>query len=96
MHSTWDVDVVKRGAKNSLGSKDSKFSGSEKNRNVLCSSMLKTAQQAFEAKESNNDVLFDLADATKETNPIFNGIIFSTLTSLTAPHSPARRCVGGA
>ncbi|KAK3256677.1 hypothetical protein CYMTET_34199 [Cymbomonas tetramitiformis] len=84
LHSAWDVDIVKRVAKNSMGSKDSTFSGKEKNpgylpwknRNALWTSILKTAQQAFEANESGNDLLFDLADATKEANPIFNGILF--------------------
>ncbi|KAK3288786.1 hypothetical protein CYMTET_3749 [Cymbomonas tetramitiformis] len=76
-----------------MGTKDSTFSGNEKNRNALWTSILKTGQQAFEAKEAGNDVLFNLADATKEANPIFNGILFSTLTSLTTLHSPARRWV---
>ncbi|KAK3239447.1 hypothetical protein CYMTET_50631 [Cymbomonas tetramitiformis] len=67
-HSTWD-DVVKRVSKDSTGTKDSTFSGSEKNRNVLWTSILKTVQQEFETKQSGNDALFDLADATKEANP---------------------------
>ncbi|KAK3276859.1 hypothetical protein CYMTET_15103 [Cymbomonas tetramitiformis] len=47
----------------------------------------------FEQKESSNDALFDVADATKEVNAIYNAIRFSTFTSLTRPNSAARRWV---
>ncbi|KAK3238176.1 hypothetical protein CYMTET_51797 [Cymbomonas tetramitiformis] len=65
----------------------------ESNRNTLWTSIVKSLQRAFEQKDPTNAALFDLADATKEVNAIFNAILFSTLTSLTSPNSPPRRWV---
>ncbi|KAK3258731.1 hypothetical protein CYMTET_32233 [Cymbomonas tetramitiformis] len=42
-------------------------------REELWSYILKTVQQAVEAKEAGNDVLFNLADATKESSDYFLG-----------------------
>ncbi|KAK3242826.1 hypothetical protein CYMTET_47497 [Cymbomonas tetramitiformis] len=92
-NSTWDVDVIKRISRDALGSKDETFRGDESNRNTLWTSIVKSLQRAFEQKDPTNAALFDLADATKEVNAIFNAILFSTLTSLTSPNSPARRWV---
>ncbi|KAK3249497.1 hypothetical protein CYMTET_41050 [Cymbomonas tetramitiformis] len=92
-NSTWDVDIIKRISRDALGSKDETFRGDESNRNTLWTSIVKSLQRAFEQKDPTNAALFDLADATKEVNAIFNAILFSTLTSLTSPNSPARRWV---
>ncbi|KAK3268336.1 hypothetical protein CYMTET_23152 [Cymbomonas tetramitiformis] len=62
-------------------------------RTATWTSIVKSLQTAFEQKEAANTALFDLADATKEVNVIFNGILFSTLTSSTSPNSTARRWV---
>ncbi|KAK3238997.1 hypothetical protein CYMTET_51036 [Cymbomonas tetramitiformis] len=56
-------------------------------------SIVKSLQHAFEQKDPANAALFDLADATKEVNAIFTGILFTTLTSMTSPNSTARRWV---
>ncbi|KAK3278134.1 hypothetical protein CYMTET_13909 [Cymbomonas tetramitiformis] len=101
LNSSWDIDIIKRISRDALGSKDVTFHGNENNRNTLWTSIVKSLQHAFEQKDPNNTALFDLADATKEVNAIFNGyypsgingILFSTLTSLTYPNSTARRWV---
>ncbi|KAK3246871.1 hypothetical protein CYMTET_43611 [Cymbomonas tetramitiformis] len=72
LQSTWDVDVVKRVAKDTLGNKASSFSGSEPHRRVLWDSFLTSLQQSFAAKDSDSDDMFDLVDMDKEVNPIFN------------------------
>ncbi|KAK3272144.1 hypothetical protein CYMTET_19544 [Cymbomonas tetramitiformis] len=92
-NSTWDVDIIKRISRDALGSKDETFRGDESNRNTLWTSIVKSLQRAFEQKDPASTALFDLADATKEVNAIFNAILFSTLTSLTSPNSAARRWV---
>ncbi|KAK3243162.1 hypothetical protein CYMTET_47166 [Cymbomonas tetramitiformis] len=92
-NSTWDVDIIKRISRDALGSKEDTFHGDEVRRNTLWTSIVKSLQRAFEQKDPNNAALFDLADTTKEVNTIFNAILFSTLTSLTSPNSPARRWV---
>ncbi|KAK3235780.1 hypothetical protein CYMTET_54044 [Cymbomonas tetramitiformis] len=85
-NSSWDVDLIKRTSRDALGSKDASFRGDESDRNVLWTSLVTSLQSAFELKDAANDTLFDLADAT-------NAILFTTLASLTKPHSPARRWV---
>ncbi|KAK3238320.1 hypothetical protein CYMTET_51658 [Cymbomonas tetramitiformis] len=92
-NSSWDVDLIKRTSRDALGSKDAAFRGDESDRNVLWTSLVTSLQSAFELKDTANDTLFDLADATKEVNNVYNAILFTTLTSLTKPHSPARRWV---
>ncbi|KAK3249611.1 hypothetical protein CYMTET_40966 [Cymbomonas tetramitiformis] len=92
-NSSWDVDLIKRTSRDALGSKEASFRGDESDRNVLWTSLVTSLQSAFELKDTANDTLFDLADATKEVNNVYNAILFTTLTSLTRPHSPARRWV---
>ncbi|KAK3267842.1 hypothetical protein CYMTET_23627 [Cymbomonas tetramitiformis] len=65
-NSSWDVGLVKRVSRDALGTKDSTFKGDEHDRNVLWTSLVTSLQTAFEQKDSANDDLFDLADATKE------------------------------
>ncbi|KAK3246024.1 hypothetical protein CYMTET_44428 [Cymbomonas tetramitiformis] len=91
--SSWDADSIKRISRDALGSKDIAFQGNEKDRDVLWTSIAKSLQTAFEQKEPANNVVFYLADATKEVKAIYNGILFSTLISLTSPDSTARRWV---
>ncbi|KAK3266131.1 hypothetical protein CYMTET_25234 [Cymbomonas tetramitiformis] len=64
--SSWDVDLIKRVSRDALGAKDAAFKGDESDRNVLWTSLVTSLQSAFELKDSANDALFDLADATKE------------------------------
>ncbi|KAK3288201.1 hypothetical protein CYMTET_4316 [Cymbomonas tetramitiformis] len=92
-NSSWDVDLIKRTSRDALGAKEASFRGDESDRNVLWTSLVTSLQSAFELKDPANDALFDLADATKEVNNVYNAILFTTLTSLTKPHSPARRWV---
>ncbi|KAK3287626.1 hypothetical protein CYMTET_4870 [Cymbomonas tetramitiformis] len=92
-NSSWDVDLIKRASRDALGTKDASFRGDESDRNVLWTSLVTSLQSAFELKDAANDALFDLADATKEVNIVYNAILFTTSTSLTKPHSPARRWV---
>ncbi|KAK3242917.1 hypothetical protein CYMTET_47417 [Cymbomonas tetramitiformis] len=92
-NSSWDIDLIKRISRDALGSKDATFKGDEPTRKMLWTSLVTSLRTAFEQKEASNDVLFDLADATKEVNAIYNAIVFSTLTSLTRPNSAARRWV---
>ncbi|KAK3284353.1 hypothetical protein CYMTET_7999 [Cymbomonas tetramitiformis] len=92
-NSTWDVDIIKRISRDALGSKEDTFHGDEVRRNTLWTAIVKSLQRAFEQKDPSNTALFYLADAQKEVNAIFNAILFSTLTSLTSPSSPARRWV---
>ncbi|KAK3235720.1 hypothetical protein CYMTET_54096 [Cymbomonas tetramitiformis] len=67
LNSSWDVELIKRISRGALGTKDSTFRGDdEKERNVLWTSLVKFIKSAFEQKDSSNDVLFDLANATKE------------------------------
>ncbi|KAK3279116.1 hypothetical protein CYMTET_12985 [Cymbomonas tetramitiformis] len=61
-----------------MDSKDSTFSGHEKNRNTLWTSILRAAQQALEANETGDGVLFDLADATKEFDECLKAIAASS------------------
>ncbi|KAK3256261.1 hypothetical protein CYMTET_34594 [Cymbomonas tetramitiformis] len=93
LSSSLGVDIIKRISRDALGSKDVTFHGNEKDRNVLWTPIVKSMQTAFEQKEPANNVLLYLADATKKVNAIYNGILFSTLTSLTSPKSTARRWV---
>ncbi|KAK3252665.1 hypothetical protein CYMTET_38046 [Cymbomonas tetramitiformis] len=93
LQSSWDVDVVKRVAKDTLGTKASSFSGSEPHRQLLWDSLVTALEASFVNKDSANEDIFDLVDVTKEVHPIFNDILLRALVSLTTPHSPARRWV---
>ncbi|KAK3263203.1 hypothetical protein CYMTET_27976 [Cymbomonas tetramitiformis] len=91
--STWDADVVKRVAKDTLGNKSASFSGSEPHRRVLWDSLFASLQDSFESKDTASATIFDLVDITQEVNPVFNELLLRSLVSLTTPHSPARRWV---
>ncbi|KAK3243139.1 hypothetical protein CYMTET_47196 [Cymbomonas tetramitiformis] len=93
LQSTWDADVVKRVAKDTLGNKASSFSGSEPHRRVLWDSLVSSLEAAFASKEAAATDIFDLVDLDKAINPIYNDILLRSLVSLTTPHSPARRWV---
>ncbi|KAK3282526.1 hypothetical protein CYMTET_9740 [Cymbomonas tetramitiformis] len=93
LQSTWDADVVKRVAKDTLGNKSSSFSGSEPHRRVLWDSLVSALEAAFASKEATASDIFDLVDLDKGINPIYNDILLRSLVSLTTPHSPARRWV---
>ncbi|KAK3244042.1 hypothetical protein CYMTET_46332 [Cymbomonas tetramitiformis] len=93
LQSSWDIDVVKRVAKDTLGTKASSFSGSEPHRQLLWDSLVTALEASFINKDSANEDIFDLVDVTKEVHPIFNDILLRALVSLTTPHSPARRWV---
>ncbi|KAK3284938.1 hypothetical protein CYMTET_7435 [Cymbomonas tetramitiformis] len=67
LESTWDVDVVKRVAEDTLGNKSSSFSGSEPHRRVLWDFLITSLQQSFAAKDyGSDDMFFDLVDLDKE------------------------------
>ncbi|KAK3283452.1 hypothetical protein CYMTET_8849 [Cymbomonas tetramitiformis] len=91
--SSWDIDVVKRVAKDTLGTKASSFSGSEPHRQLLWDSLVTALEASFVNKDSASEDIFDLVDVTKEVHPIFDDILLRALVSLTTPHSPARRWV---
>ncbi|KAK3258387.1 hypothetical protein CYMTET_32563 [Cymbomonas tetramitiformis] len=91
LQSSWDTDVVKRVAKDTLGNKASTFSGSEPHRQLLWDSLVTALGASFINKESTNEDIFDLVDVDKEIHPIYNDILLRSLVSLTTPHSPARR-----
>ncbi|KAK3242855.1 hypothetical protein CYMTET_47473 [Cymbomonas tetramitiformis] len=93
LQSSWDVDVVKRVARDTLGNKESSFSGSEPHRQLLWDSLVTGLESSFVNKDTANEDIFDLVDVTKEVHPIFNDILLRALVSLTTPHSPARRWV---
>ncbi|KAK3258487.1 hypothetical protein CYMTET_32464 [Cymbomonas tetramitiformis] len=93
LQSSWDTDVVKRVAKDTLGTKASSFSGSEPHRQLLWDSLVTALEASFVNKDTANEDIFDLVDVTKEVHPIFNDILLRALVSLTTPHSPARRWV---
>ncbi|KAK3272901.1 hypothetical protein CYMTET_18828 [Cymbomonas tetramitiformis] len=93
LQSSWDIDVVKRVAKDTLGTKASSFSGSEPHRQLLWDSLVTALEASFVNKDNANEDIFDLVDVTKEVHPIFNDILLRALVSLTTPHSPARRWV---
>ncbi|KAK3232720.1 hypothetical protein CYMTET_56938 [Cymbomonas tetramitiformis] len=90
LQSSWDTDVVKRVAKDTLGTKASSFSGSEPHRQLLWDSLVTALEASFVNKDNANEDIFDLVDVTKEVHPIFNDILLRALVSLTTPHSPAR------
>ncbi|KAK3239496.1 hypothetical protein CYMTET_50587 [Cymbomonas tetramitiformis] len=94
LQSSWDIDVVKRIAKDTLGNKASSFAGSEPHRQQLLWDSLVTAlERSFVNKDSANEDIFDIVDVDKEVRPIYNDILLRSLVSLTTPHSPARRWV---
>ncbi|KAK3237775.1 hypothetical protein CYMTET_52176 [Cymbomonas tetramitiformis] len=93
LQSSRDIDVVKRVAKDTLGTKASSFSGSEPHRQLLWDSLVTALEASFVNKDSANEDIFDLVDVNKEVHPIFNDILLRALVSLTTPHSPARRWV---
>ncbi|KAK3248595.1 hypothetical protein CYMTET_41936 [Cymbomonas tetramitiformis] len=93
LQSTWDADVVKRVAKDTLGNKSSSFSGSEPHKRVLWDSLVFALEAAFASKEATTSDIFDLVDLEKSLNPVYNDILLRSLVSLTTPHSPARRWV---
>ncbi|KAK3232576.1 hypothetical protein CYMTET_57080 [Cymbomonas tetramitiformis] len=93
LQSSWDTDVVKRVAKDTLGTKASSFSGNEPHRQLLWDSLVTALEASFVNKDTANEDIFDLVDVTKEVHPIFNDILLPALVSLATPHSPARRWV---
>ncbi|KAK3274213.1 hypothetical protein CYMTET_17590 [Cymbomonas tetramitiformis] len=93
LQSSWDVDVVKLVARDTLGTKESSFSGSEPHRQLLWDSLVTALESSFVNKDTANEDIVDLVDVTKEVHPIFNDILLRALVSLTTPHSPARRWV---
>ncbi|KAK3253294.1 hypothetical protein CYMTET_37449 [Cymbomonas tetramitiformis] len=93
LQSSWDTDVVKRVAKDTLGTKASSFSGSEPHRQLLWDSLVTALEASFVNKDTASEDIFDLVDVTKEVHPIYDDILLRALVSLTTPHSPARRWV---
>ncbi|KAK3250591.1 hypothetical protein CYMTET_40035 [Cymbomonas tetramitiformis] len=93
LQSSWDTDVVKRVAKDTLGTKASSFSGSEPHRQLLWDSLVTALEASFVNKDTASEDIFDLVDVTKEVHPIYNDILLRALVSLTTPHSSARRWV---
>ncbi|KAK3287016.1 hypothetical protein CYMTET_5454 [Cymbomonas tetramitiformis] len=93
LQSSWDIDIVKRIAKGTLGNKASSFAGSEPHRQLLWDSLVTALERFFVNKDSASEDIFDLVDVDKEVHPIYNDILLRSLVSLTTPHSPARRWV---
>ncbi|KAK3238547.1 hypothetical protein CYMTET_51449 [Cymbomonas tetramitiformis] len=75
VQSSWDVDVVKRVARDTLGNKESSFSGSEPHHQLLWDSLVTGLESSFVNKDIANEDIFDLVDVTKEVHPIFNDIL---------------------
>ena len=80
--STWDADVVKRVAKDTLGNKAASFSGSEPHRRVLWDSLFAGLQDSFASKDPAASTIFDLVDVDQEVHPIFNELLLRALVSL--------------
>ncbi|KAK3276335.1 hypothetical protein CYMTET_15583 [Cymbomonas tetramitiformis] len=93
LQSSWDIDVVKRVAKDTLGNKAFSFSGSEPHRQLLWDSLVTALEASFVNKDSSSEDVFYLVDVDKEVHPIYNDILLRSLVSLTTPHSLARRWV---
>ncbi|KAK3275266.1 hypothetical protein CYMTET_16594 [Cymbomonas tetramitiformis] len=62
LQSSWDDDVVKRVAKDTLGNKASSFSGSEPHRQLLWDSLVTALETSFVTEDNANEDIFDLVD----------------------------------
>ncbi|KAK3272918.1 hypothetical protein CYMTET_18816 [Cymbomonas tetramitiformis] len=73
--SLWDVEVVKRTAKSSLGGKDATFCGTEPRRLELRDSLFESLSYSFVQASEDTATLFDLVDTTGEVNEVYIDIL---------------------
>ncbi|KAK3283597.1 hypothetical protein CYMTET_8685 [Cymbomonas tetramitiformis] len=71
-NSIWDIDVVKRVAKDVMGDKASTFSATENDENACWYEIVTGLRTAFEQRHEQAVGIFDLTDATVDVNPVYN------------------------